>query len=343
MFHILDDWYVVCRSKDLAGQPRAVTLFGIPLVIFRAKGGAVGALLDRCPHRNAPLSIGSIKDSVLQCAYHGWRFDIAGICRHAAGIREDRITKACHATAYAVREQQGFIWVYGTPGVEPEREPFPFPFIGDSDYTTSYTELTAEASIHAVAENALDVPHTAYLHGGLFRSAGRAATEIEVIVSRFADRVETQYLGEERPSGLAGMLLAPKGGEVLHIDRFFLPSITQVEYKLGAKTHFCVTVALTPVHDFFTRLFAVVSIRLPVPGWIAVPVLRPLFLRIFQQDATILKSQTANINRFGGEQFVSTEADTLGPHIHRLLKMAEAGQRDPGDKEPEVFRTRLMI
>ena len=91
--------------------------------------------------------------------------------------------------------------------------------------------FSANGSIHAVAENALDVPHTAYLHGGLFRTSSGKPREIEVVVSRYADRVEAEYIGESRPSGLTGRLLAPGGGIVTHVDRFILPSITQVDLQ----------------------------------------------------------------------------------------------------------------
>jgi len=341
--HIEDDWYIICRSGYLTGKPRSIELMGTPLVIFRAKNGQAGALLDRCPHRNAPLSLGTVRGDVLQCAYHGWRFDVSGTCRYVAGAGSDHIMKACHATAYPVREQQGFVWVFGTPRVEPDREPFLFPFVSEPGYTTVCRELQVEASLHAVAENALDVPHTAYLHGGLFRSTNKQTREIEVVISRYGDRVEAEYVGESAPTGLAGRILAPRGGPVSHVDRFILPSITQVEYKIGSETHLCVTVALTPVYDFITKLFAAVSFRLPIPGWMVVPVLRPLFLRIFEQDAEILKRQTETIKRFGGEQFASTSADILGPHIYRLLKMAERGERSRSEKNPQIFKTQLLV
>ena len=75
------------------------------------------------------------------------------------------------------------------------------------------------AGLHAALENTLDVPHTAFLHGGLFRG-GRPPVDIEVVVRHTADGVEAEYLGEPRPPGLAGRILAPEGGVVTHVDRF---------------------------------------------------------------------------------------------------------------------------
>ena len=128
-----------------------------------------------------------------------------------------------------------------------------------------------------------------------------------------------------------------------HWDRFVLPSIAQVEYRLGSENHLLVTSLCTPVSDFETRMFAVVSFRLRVPGVLVRPLLTPIAMRIFRQDAAVLKLQSETIRRFGGEQFMSTEIDVLGPAIWRLLKQAEAGALPVSD-EPEVVReVRLSV
>jgi hypothetical protein len=232
--------------------------------------------------------------------------------------------------------------MYAIPGRRPERRPFEFPLLEDPEYRTAIVVLETAGSIHAVAENTLDVPHTAYLHGGLFRSSRRIPLAIEVVVRRIGGVVEAEYIGEPRPGGIVGRLLAPEGKTVTHVDRFILPSITQVEYRIGDSTHVCVTVAMTPLEDYRTRLFAVVNIRLPIPGWLVEPILKPLFLRIFRQDAFMLAKQAESIARFEGERFVSTEADVLGPHIHRMLKMAEGGDRGSA-VETEIRRGKLFL
>ena len=38
-----------------------MTLFSTPLVVYRNADGQIGALLDRCSHRNVPLSLGKVK------------------------------------------------------------------------------------------------------------------------------------------------------------------------------------------------------------------------------------------------------------------------------------------
>ena len=339
---VADDWYVVCRSKELGRRPRPITLLGIPMVVYRAEDGTAAALLDRCPHRNVPLSMGRVRGPYLECGYHGWQFDAQGSCRAIPGLCGIVEGKGRRVAAFACREQQGFVWVYASPDAVPEREPHAFPYLGKTGYSSVVQTLNAPGTLHATAENALDVPHTAFLHRGLFRKDTTKRNEIQVVVKRWHDRVEAEYIGEPRPPGLFGRILAPGGGVVRHWDRFLLPSILEVEYQLGDTSHLIAAAALTPVSDFETQLNAVISFRLPIPHWLIAPFLKPIGLRIFRQDARVLALQTSNIERFGGEQYVSTDIDVLGNHILRLLRNAERGDRRERD-EPDEKRLEMAV
>jgi phenylpropionate dioxygenase-like ring-hydroxylating dioxygenase large terminal subunit len=326
-------WYVACQSTDLRERPLARTVLGVPLVLFRGQAGKAAALLDRCPHRNVPLSLGRVvAGGRLECAYHGWQFENGGRCALIPGLlgkqgkdgKEGSEGKERRAPAAAVREQDGFVWVWPELDGQPEAEPFSLPAAGPA-YAQVVREVETGATLHATLENALDVPHTAFLHRGLFR--GGKQSEISATVRRSADRVEVQYDGEPRPSGVAGRVLSPGGGTVEHWDRFILPSVAQVEYRLGEDVHFLVTSLCTPESDFRTRMWAVVQFKTRFPARAVARLLEPFALRIFAQDARILRAQADNVRRFGGEQYQSTELDFLGPQIWRLLKQAESGER----------------
>jgi len=337
--HLPDAWFIVARSDEVSQRPRAVTLQGQPLVVFRAKDGAPSALTDRCPHRNVPLSMGRVVGGELECAYHGWRFDGGGACVAVPGLPDGAQVslKSRCAEAWATREVDGYVWVYSTPLVTPGSEPFRFPHLGEAGYATVRRDYVVDATLHAAVENVLDVPHTAFLHGGLFRTAEKKNL-IDVVVRRHATHAEAEFLGEPRPTGLIGRLLAPGGGVVQHVDRFLLPSIAQVEYRLGPVSHVVATSAMTPESDTRTRIFAVVTFRLPLPGWLVKPFVLPIASRIFAQDAVMLARQTETVKRFGGEKFTSTELDVLGPQVTRLLKQA-AAKEPPG--EPHEHRVQM--
>lgn len=319
-----DVWYVACRARALKQAPVAVTIQGRPLVLFRGPNGAPAAFTDRCPHRNVPLSMGEVVKGELQCKYHGWRFDQRGACMAVPGLVDGEVSlRSRCAETFACVEQQGFVWVYTTPNVEPTSAPFSFPHVDEAPYSSVVREFHVEASVHAVVENTLDVPHTAYLHGGLFRTAQKSNV-IDVVVRRHATWAEAEFIGEPAPKGLIGRILAPGGGVTVHFDRFLLPSIAQVEYRLGERSHLFATSALTPVTDTETRVFAVVTFKLPLPGWLVKPFVAPIATQIFAQDAVMLRRQTAQVKQFGGEKYTSTELDVLGPQVTRLIKQAAA-------------------
>jgi phenylpropionate dioxygenase-like ring-hydroxylating dioxygenase large terminal subunit len=335
-------WFVAARARALRRRPLGATVCGVQVVLFRDGGGRAGAFEDRCPHRNAPLSEGRVRDGTLECPYHGWRFDADGACLAVPGLARPPEGRATRATALPCVEQDGFVWV-APSGAAPPGPPRRFPLLGAPGYTTVQNALEVRASLYRAVENVLDVPHTAYLHGGLFRTRG-AAREIEVVVRRFAGRCEAEYVGEPVPTGLVGRLLAPGGGVVEHFDRFELPCVAEVEYRLGP-SHLVATTAATPLDDARTLLFSAVTFRLPLPGGLVAPVLAPLARRILRQDAWMLALQTEVVARFGGERFASTEADTLGPQILRLLRDAAAGAAPaaPAAEGPPLHEHRVRM
>ncbi len=335
--HIRKHWYIAATSSELRDRPLARSILGVPLVIFRSENGPA-ALLDRCAHRNAPLSLGRISDSHLVCAYHGWAFDHDGICQKIPALCGPQTGKARRVPRFLAKEQDGYIWVYLEADSTPSVEPFRPPEISNKRYSTVRYESEFDGTLHATLENILDVPHTPFVHRGLFRGATR--NPIDAVVRRGHNRVEAEFIGEPRPSGVVGRLLAPGGGIVTHFDRFFLPSVAQVEYKLGDASHIIVNSILTPVSDFLTKLYAVVSFRTRLPAFAVKLVVMPLAKAILKQDKVILRKQLDNLERFGGERYVSTEVDLLGPHIWRLLKKAERG--DTTSESPTEERVQLL-
>ncbi len=330
---LLDGWYALAASHEVGAKPLRRTLYGGPIALFRDGEGQVGALIDRCPHRNVPLSGGRSERGALECPYHGWRFDRVGQCVEVPGLLRPGGEQARRCGHHAVRERQGLIFVYGRPDTEPTTEPPdvapPGPRYGEVRRVVEFP-----GSLWSTAENALDVPHTAYLHRGLFRGGSGPRNEIEAVVVRDATSTTAHYHGEPRPGGLVARILAPSGGEVAHFDRFELPGVAIVDYRLGDDLHFRVLTLLAPLEDFRTRATAIVHFRLRLPHWLVAPLLGPIAMRIFRQDATILQAQTATVTRFGGEAYISTEIDILGAQIRRLIERAAAGR--PADEQPHA-------
>ncbi len=126
-------------------------LCGEDLALFRTEDGAAAALAARCPHLGSDLARGRVVGDTVECPYHRFRFNGAGICRE----------HDLRARTYAVAERFGAVFVF--PGPKPL---FPLPaFPGDPD-------LVSAAPVHwdlgspwyMVVANGFDTRHLAHAH-----------------------------------------------------------------------------------------------------------------------------------------------------------------------------------
>ena len=187
-----DHWYVVAEATELGDHPLAVRLLGEDLVVWRSADGSLVAAPDRCPHREAPLSLGKLEDGCLVCAYHGWTFGDAGRCvavpSAAPGVP---VPPKAHLPAVCAEERYGLIWVClgtpqrGVPHICQEDDPtFRRINSGVAVWTTSATRMT---------DNFLDISHFPYVHTGTFGLAAKRQVPKFDIVDLDADFVGYEY------------------------------------------------------------------------------------------------------------------------------------------------------
>jgi len=313
-------WYPACPSSELGRKPAGITLMDRPLVVFRGKDGRPNAVLDRCAHRNAPLSMGAVRDGCIECPYHGWRYDGGGRCQAVPGLLNVGPSRTRDIESHATTERDGFVWVWGEAGAEPTREPFPIPSLPGQIIFPCDLDCT----LHAALENTLDVPHTAFLHRGVFR--GNKPKELKAIRRNLPDGCEVEFVGET--VGLGRLQGGPLAGKVFeHWDRFFLPSVAQVEYRVEDWLHIYNTVLHLPLSRFKTRAWFVLQWKSPVPPALIRPIVGLRGRKVLRQDAGMLALQSERIHGFGGERFTSTELDLLGGAIWRLLRQAERAEQ----------------
>ena len=338
-------WYPACRSGDLRGRtPRSITLMDEAVVLWRDGGGVARALVDRCPHRNVPLSAGRVhgREGTLECGYHGWRFDGAGACTAVPGLlgAEAAASPTRNCGAYPTVERDGFVWIWPELGAAtPTREPFALPSLAGVGRPASRVgevvfTYDLDCTMHAALENALDVPHTAFLHAGLFRGAGEAR-DIRAERRNVPDGIEVEYFDE--PVAFGPVTWSSKVFD--HWDRFFLPCVAQIEYRVEPHVRIVNTILHLPLSPFRTRAWFVVRFASPLPARVVAPIVLARGRGILKQDADFLALQTANTRRFGGERYTSTELDLIGNGIWRLLRQAERSERlDPVEEAAVTFR-----
>jgi phenylpropionate dioxygenase-like ring-hydroxylating dioxygenase large terminal subunit len=160
-------WHPVAEGIDVADAPLAVTLLDERYVLWRTGDGSVVAAPDRCPHREAPLSAGTVIDGQLVCAYHGWSFGGAGRC---VGVPSSGVGAAVPPSAHLgcvnVEERYGLVWVCpgepvsGIPVIAHEDDPA-FRRINSG---MQYWSVCATRMV----DNFCDISHFPWVHTGTF-------------------------------------------------------------------------------------------------------------------------------------------------------------------------------
>ena len=171
--HLIDNpalaghWYVVAESAQLDDGPVGVTLLGKRYVVWRGPDAAAVAAPDRCPHREAPLSLGSVHDGCLVCPYHGWTFGAGGRCVEVPSSGHDRpVPPRAHLDVAGVEERYGLVWL--CPG-EPVGAIPTIPEDIDASYRRINTGVDVwSTSSTRMTDNFLDIAHFPYVHIGTF-------------------------------------------------------------------------------------------------------------------------------------------------------------------------------
>jgi phenylpropionate dioxygenase-like ring-hydroxylating dioxygenase large terminal subunit len=220
--------------------------------------------------------------------------------------------------AFPVYESDQHIWVW-IGDETPTEAPFRFPHCGERGWTTFFMHTLFEAPVEACLENFLDVPHTLFVHPGLFRGKDRQPTRVNV--RRLAEGVVAEFLDEQPLRGIGPRLVFPKNTIMRHSDRFILPAITRVDYTFGPHHGFVITSQSTQREEYVVDVTTAITWRLPLPGWLLKPFLRWYCRRVIEQDVAILKILGRQLRDFGPVH-TSTVADVLGRHIRGLRRQA---------------------
>ena len=321
-----DFWYVVALSEHL--KPNTVlerTVLGEWLAVFRGEDGKPVALRDRCMHRNSRLSKGKVCQGTLQCPYHGWVYDKTGKVVAVPAEGEDfKATHARRTKHYDTREQDGYVYVRLAEPSE-EFEPFQMPYYGKPGWETVRVINRFRNNVTNCAENFIDIPHTASVHPGVFRTSRKQ--KLEMTVERRDGSVFAEYRNETTNLGWYTRFLNRKGYEIRHTDSFHMPNVTSVEYDMATKRRLFITSQSIPEAEDSTLVYTDVTFNYGIWNKIARPFVRWTAQYIIRQDVEALGIQQEVIEKYG-TQFANTPADTIHVLVESIRSKIEAGE-DP--------------
>ena len=175
-------WHAVAMSHEVGDRPHQVWLLDSPWVLTRL-GGTLRAFEDRCPHRLAPLSAGSVDGDELRCGYHGWAFDQDGGCTAipALGAADHLPPRARLVPAWGVTEAHGLVWL----APDEPLAPLPaFPEWGAEGFDGFWNEPRATTvSAAQLVDNFLDASHFPFVHTATFGTDEAALVVNEPVTS----------------------------------------------------------------------------------------------------------------------------------------------------------------
>ena len=177
-------WYVAAWPEEIGDEPLARTIMNEPIVLFRDADGRAAALEDRCCHRGAPLTHGSVVAEGIQCGYHGLVYDRAGRCVRVPG--QERIAGEAHVRSYPVVERQQFVWIWmGDPAFADEDAILDYPY---HDRPVRWPHRRAMFRIAAnymmMMDNLMDLSHLGYLHARTIGGSPLVHSTAEMKVER---------------------------------------------------------------------------------------------------------------------------------------------------------------
>jgi phthalate 4,5-dioxygenase len=222
-------WLPFLRADELAADapPRRVRLLGECLVGFRDSAGRPGLLGEHCPHRRASLYYGRNEEGGLRCAYHGWKFDVAGRCldmpSEPAG---SNFRHKVRAESYPVLERGGLLWAYLGPA-EKRAELPEFEWLGLPAAQRYASRWVQDCNYAQALEGEIDEAHVSFLHRR-FDAAGVSKTALTG--GYFREDTAPRYTVHETPYGLAcGARRSVEGGQYLwRVNLFLMPCFTLI-------------------------------------------------------------------------------------------------------------------
>jgi len=226
---IRNRWYAAALGQEVGRHMLSRSFFGEKALLYRKENGEVAMLLDRCPHKGAPLSLGELKGDVVACPYHGLEFDCSGKCVRIPS--QSAIPPTAKVRAFPCLERYGIVWFWpGDPAAADEALLFHFEHYGTPEWEMlqgPYTHFPA--SIENILDNLVDPAHTTFVHKKTI--GGADASDVPLTVEQNGDTlVVGRWIEQSEPVPV----MRKYGNFAGLIDRWqyytvFLPNISLVD------------------------------------------------------------------------------------------------------------------
>jgi phenylpropionate dioxygenase-like ring-hydroxylating dioxygenase large terminal subunit len=241
-------WLPALLASELPSPdcpPVRIRLLGENLIAFRDSNGTVGLLDEFCAHRGASLFWGRSEECGLRCVYHGWKFDVNGVCVDMPNEPpEYAFENKVRVTSYPTREYGGLIWAYmgpresvpELPKLEWARVPAAHRYVSKRLQQTNYLQAV---------EGGIDSSHSNFLHASV-EAFRRTPSYVEKVKNSTNLRAKYHLLDQAPQFTVKktdyGLLVAVRRNAeedtyYWRLTQFLLPAYTMIPHQKGLSIH----------------------------------------------------------------------------------------------------------
>jgi vanillate monooxygenase len=340
--HIKNAWYVACTPNEIDDKPLGRKICNESIVIYRNGEGEVTALEDFCPHRGAPLSLGTVIEGKLVCGYHGLEMGCNG---KTIAMPGQRVGGFPAIRSFPVVERHGFVWLWAGEADKADAALIPdLQWANNPEWAYGGGLFHIHCDYRLMIDNLMDLTHETYVHAS---SIGQkeidetpCTTKVDgdyVITSRFMNGIEAPPFWKMALRG--NHLPDDQPVDRWQICRFSPPSHVMIEVGVALAGHggydaptdkkasSIVVDFITPETDTSIWYFWGMTRNFNVKDKALTAAIREGQGKIFTEDLEMLERQQKNLLAHPTRKVLSLNIDAGGVHSRKVIDRLMAAKQ----------------
>ena len=307
---LLKDWYVICRKDEIEENKILLKyVFDQEIIIWKKKE-RIMAWENLCIHRGSRLSLGSINNGILKCAYHGWEYNQDAQCVKIPSQPDIKIPKKACVKSYKVIEKMNMVWI----NLSKETNDF----VNIKEFNESNFNHVASgpyimnASAPRAIENFLDVAHFPFVHENHLGVKDKPMIDdYDVVSSNKGIHASNVKIFQPNPDG------TNKSGEVIYDYHVHSPFVASLGKDVSKKERFVLVFYVTPISETKSMIYTLTLMNF---GKLDDKIVRDYQDFITAQDVPIVESQRPELLPMDLQEELSIRSDKISIAYRRYLK-----------------------
>ena len=307
---LLKDWYVICRKEEIEENKILLKyVFDQEIIIWKKKE-RIMAWENLCIHRGSRLSLGSINNGILKCAYHGWEYNQDAQCVKIPSQPDIKIPKKACVKSYKVIEKMNMVWINLSKDAND--------FVNIKEFNESNFNHVASgpyimnASAPRAIENFLDVAHFPFVHENHLGVKDKPMIDdYDVVSSNKGIHASNVKVFQPNPDG------TNKSGEVIYDYHVHSPFVASLGKDVSKNERFVLVFYVTPISETKSMIYTLTLMNF---GKLDDKIVRDYQDFITAQDVPIVESQRPELLPMDLQEELSIRSDKISIAYRRYLK-----------------------